>query len=729
MPYDVEIPAEIDGKPVRQISERAFFRNQRIRSITIPDGLQIGPQAFYECPHLESVHLPEGLTAIESQTFTGCPVLEEVNIPSTVETIGSNAFASCCALKQITLPAGLKQLDEYAFFHCTALEPVTLPQWFKGNPLFFGRYQTEYVEYTFSNKINGTENFGEFPKLTEMVLPENVTEIDTRAYAKAHSLKRITILNPDCKILWKYGDADETLTICGLAGSTAEAYAEETGKTFLPLTANTLLPQLRFSPQDCSNCYTYLEKNGNIVITSIQDASPYPDKLIIPEMIQGKPVQSILPDYKTGDNYRTLSIPKTVINIDVTGFKYSDNLEAFEVDPNNPAYSSEDGVLFNKDKTALLMFPPAKKLNTYQIPATVKRIANEAFSNNKYLGFVTAPAGLEKVDWGAFHTAERMIMLDFSACTNTVFDSSSLEKCSSLEVLLLPKNITDIPYGLCDGCEKLREIVIPDSVTKIGTNAFRNCKALKKVQLSNNLTDLGSSAFANCESLGEITLPKTLKVIENDTFHNNSNLKSVTVLNPKTRISNDSGTISNRREKDAAQNRNVDVYDGVIRGYTNSPAEEYANTYHYRFESIGVIEPETTTTTTVTTTTQTTTTQTTTTQTTTTQTTTTETTTTETTSTTSTTETTTTTTEPAKNILRGDVNLDGTVSIEDAQLALTAYTASMAGLESGLNEDQMTAVDVNLDHQLSIEDAQFILLYYVENSVSGNPTPWDEILK
>ena len=106
------------------------------------------------------------------------------------------------------------------------------------------------------------------------------------------------------------------------------------------------------------------------------------------------------------------------------------------------------------------------------------------------------------------------------------------------------------------------------------------------------------------------------------------------------------------------------------------------------------------------------------------------TTTTTTTSATTTTEvtTTTTTTEPEKEILRGDVNLDGIISIEDAQTALTAYAAAMAGLDSGLSEDQMKAVDVNLDGQLSIEDAQFILLYYVENSVSGNPTTWKQIL-
>ena len=79
--------------------------------------------------------------------------------------------------------------------------------------------------------------------------------------------------------------------------------------------------------------------------------------------------------------------------------------------------------------------------------------------------------------------------------------------------------------------------------------------------------------------------------------------------------------------------------------------------------------------------------------------------------------------------LLGDVNLDGVVNVEDAQLALNAYVAKMADLDTGLNDKQMRAADVNNNGELSIDDAQHILLYYVENDISGNPTTWEEILK
>ena len=66
--------------------------------------------------------------------------------------------------------------------------------------------------------------------------------------------------------------------------------------------------------------------------------------------------------------------------------------------------------------------------------------------------------------------------------------------------------------------------------------------------------------------------------------------------------------------------------------------------------------------------------------------------------------------------------------MEDAQLALLAYVQTMAGMDSGLREQQMAAADVNGDKSVSVEDAQLILLYYVSNTLSGQNVTWDELL-
>ncbi|MBR5362224.1 MAG: dockerin type I repeat-containing protein [Oscillospiraceae bacterium] len=83
-------------------------------------------------------------------------------------------------------------------------------------------------------------------------------------------------------------------------------------------------------------------------------------------------------------------------------------------------------------------------------------------------------------------------------------------------------------------------------------------------------------------------------------------------------------------------------------------------------------------------------------------------------------------TEP--DYLLGDINDDGSVSVEDAQLALLEYVNAMTGLESHLAEKQKLAGDINGDNEISVEDAQNILLYYVSNTLSGQNIKWDELL-
>ncbi|MBQ9905431.1 MAG: dockerin type I repeat-containing protein [Oscillospiraceae bacterium] len=77
---------------------------------------------------------------------------------------------------------------------------------------------------------------------------------------------------------------------------------------------------------------------------------------------------------------------------------------------------------------------------------------------------------------------------------------------------------------------------------------------------------------------------------------------------------------------------------------------------------------------------------------------------------------------------KGDLDGDGTVSAEDAQLVLNLYTEIVA--ERALADaNQLAAADINQDGELSADDAQIILLYYTENILTGNPVSWEDLLK
>ena len=78
--------------------------------------------------------------------------------------------------------------------------------------------------------------------------------------------------------------------------------------------------------------------------------------------------------------------------------------------------------------------------------------------------------------------------------------------------------------------------------------------------------------------------------------------------------------------------------------------------------------------------------------------------------------------------LKGDTDQDGTVSIEDVQIALKAYTENFAGKGTGLSAAAEKNADVNEDGELSIDDVQNILIYYVKNTVAGLVTTWEDLI-
>ena len=80
------------------------------------------------------------------------------------------------------------------------------------------------------------------------------------------------------------------------------------------------------------------------------------------------------------------------------------------------------------------------------------------------------------------------------------------------------------------------------------------------------------------------------------------------------------------------------------------------------------------------------------------------------------------------SMLRGNLNGDVQISVEDAQLALTAAAEILAGNDSGIDPSLQPLADVDRDGDLTVKDAQFILQYYVQNTLLEMPTDWDALL-
>lgn len=89
---------------------------------------------------------------------------------------------------------------------------------------------------------------------------------------------------------------------------------------------------------------------------------------------------------------------------------------------------------------------------------------------------------------------------------------------SSLESVIIPGSVKNIPYAAFSYCTSLKNVTIWEGVESIGYSAFSNCKALESIALPNSMTGIGDSAFYNCTSLKSIKIPENVIFIGSNAF-------------------------------------------------------------------------------------------------------------------------------------------------------------------------------------------------------------------
>lgn len=155
---------------------------RNIKSVVIEEGVtHIGAFAFNNCTALTSVTMGETLTSIGEQAFGKCAALSELTFGKSLRTIGKYAFSNCSALSTVTFNEAITTIYDNAFSSCSNLKGVyitDLTAWCKisfnslyANPLY-------YAEHLYLN--------GELT--TELIIPEEITEIKDYAFAGCTSL-------------------------------------------------------------------------------------------------------------------------------------------------------------------------------------------------------------------------------------------------------------------------------------------------------------------------------------------------------------------------------------------------------------------------------------------------------------------------------------------------------------------------------------------------------------
>ena len=272
--------------------------------------------------------------------------------------------------------------------------------------------------------------------------------------------------------------------------------------------------------------FTYIYGDDDqITITGFSDRAA---SVSIPATIEGKSVTAIARKAFDGCTVlSTLTIPQTVTSIDAYAFFGCESLKTIQAHADNPNYSAQNGILFNKNKTELLFCPKGKE-GTCVLPDGVKKIRQEAFSACREITTVTLPASVSAIGQEAFYgcTSLKSISLPEGI---SVIEADTFRDCTFLESVTLPGTITRIGDSAFYCCRKLRSIQLPGSLTQIGDNAFDGCMVLNNVVLPQGLKTIGDEAFSGCLQLSQIILPKSLTSLGQDAFFDCQNLKNINV--------------------------------------------------------------------------------------------------------------------------------------------------------------------------------------------------------
>ncbi len=317
-------------------------------------------------------------------------------------------------------------------------------------------------------------------------------------------------------------------------------------------------------------------------------------ELVIPEEYEGLPVTAVKADSVnsicvTVNRISSITIPKTIEYYDVSNFKSP--FIGYIVDEENEWFSSENGVLYNKDKTVLFRCPKISEVTEFVLPETVKEISDYAFYNtkkkyaseaNSIIRNVVLPEGLEIIGDYAFAQSEFLgfripdtvteigdfafdstnIFYDFyiganlksigkgalkGVNTNVVIEISEqnenfvmaqngLYNTEKTELFMVTR--MEETFVFVDTLQVIRpyvfydnyytkNCVFPASLVEIGDYAFYNSGLEGAVSFGNNLEKIGEYAFYNCNLTSVIT-PSSLKMVGSSAFKENTEM--VTLL-------------------------------------------------------------------------------------------------------------------------------------------------------------------------------------------------------
>lgn len=333
--------------------------------------------------------------------------IHDLILPEEVVEIADGVCKNKKYLNTVTFSKKLIKIGKEAFRNCTALTKVYIPK---------------------NVKYLGDSAFRDCVNIKELYI-ENEVELGERAFENCRNLHKLS-LPKDLKEIYS-----------GLFNSCKSLTHVKLPESLVAIGDNAFGSCDKLESLDIPLSVARIDDSAFVGCASLKE-------VVIPEGV-----------YKIGKNVfkdciglKSISISANLVKIDTGSLRGCISLENILVNPKNKHYKSFEGVMFNKNKSVLICYPPVKENEVYEIPDSVSEIEDWAFSD-----------------------------------------------CRNLKTVIIPDSVQRIGEGAFFHCENLERIVIPYSVDCIDDTAFRGCTKLKEVYIhSKTIKDLGWGIFYGC---------------------------------------------------------------------------------------------------------------------------------------------------------------------------------------------------------------------------------------
>ena len=590
---EIELPAsltEIAGKDTENSSSYGLFQNMTsLKRVTFAEGskcLVIGASAF-EGSSLESFTIPSSVTTIGSRAFASTK-LTQISIPRTVTRMDNYAFSSCTLLEEVRIEAGLVAIPEYAFQNNTALVSVNIPATvtsvaataFNGctalksinldsantaltveDGVLYNAAKTEILfmpaaiesfripaELTTSNLpaiLSGAAGLEEITveegnpvyrasggalydmnwnlllipaAMTEFVIPKEVTSLtvkdaneNTLFYGKA--IKTIT---------YEDGRTQGLRIQSGAMGQGVFVGLSALESVVLP--DDTVIGAYAFF--HCAKLTSVTFGAGTGTIGANAFAGTGIKNLVLTEGFTSIGKEAFL----SCTALVSVTFPASLTSIDATAFNGCSALAQLSLNAGSNSFALENGVLYNKDKTEIILM--STTLTSFELPAS--------FTSDAFLQALKANTGLQSVTVAQGNTA-------YQAAFGALYDMewNLVFVPTGMTTFKIPKDVTHLgPDGLFSGtavetvtfedggtqplelvgynggfsgasvfqgASKLTTVNLPARAS-IGEYAFFSMSSLTSVTLSEGITSIGYRAFNSCSKIERLVIPASAKV-------------------------------------------------------------------------------------------------------------------------------------------------------------------------------------------------------------------------